>query len=84
MRSFITFTITALGMINLGNAAPGPGSLSKRTGGFYVTCDQVTLDNWTLTANCQNVDKDVKTTSLNLKRCLVDGGSGYLKCAPKG
>jgi len=76
-------------MINLGYAAPGiieapTSSLSKRTGDFYSTCIDVTLDDWTLSSECQTVDGVNKISALNLKRCLVDDGTGSLKCVPEG
>jgi hypothetical protein len=87
MRSFFKWLPVVeiiLVIINLAVAAPGNDTTSfvKRAGGFSSSCDDTSLNGWTLEALCQITSGSAIRSSLDLTQCLGWGAGGYLLCEP--
>ena len=86
MRSiYLPVIVALLGMID-GFAVAAPGNdattLARRYGGFSNTCMDMSLQGWTLRADCQITSESYIHTSLDLTECLGWGAGGYILCQP--
>lgn len=81
---FLPVAFAVWSTANFVAAAPGndAAALVKRYGQFSATCTVITLNDWTLEADCQSPSGSYLQSTLDLKQCLGWGSGGYILCQP--